>query len=188
MVEPLQFVINPNTGRALKVGSRIWLQLVKQGILENDDYKDEKEIYKIEDNDDIDTLITEANKTLPYTQQAVKGRGKYAGKIVKRDKKLNPHNLAKYASKIATEIAPKVIGYEIDDEDDEISNMMEKMILDKMINTKTKSSIRGETLKNIKYNIKKNKDDTQDCESNDDDDDDTYTCEGDDDEDNEYAF
>ena len=56
-----QFVINPNTGRALKVGSRIWLQLVKQGILQNDDYKDEREIYKIEDNDNIDTLITKAN-------------------------------------------------------------------------------------------------------------------------------
>jgi uncharacterized membrane protein YheB (UPF0754 family) len=180
-MEPLQFVINPNTGRALKVGSRIWLQLVKQGILQNDDYKDEREIYKIEDNDNIDTLITEANKTLPYTQQAVKGRGKYAGKIVKRDKKLNPHNLAKYASKIATEIAPKVIGYEIDDEDDEISNIMEKMILDKMINTKN-----TQPKKNIKYNIKKNNDDDDD----DDNDDDTYTCEGDDedDEDNEYAF
>ena len=49
-------------------------------------YTDPKEIYHLAEGDDVSTKIQELNQELPMNQQAVRGRGKYADKIVKRNR------------------------------------------------------------------------------------------------------
>ena len=78
-------IINPKTQRPVKVGSRTWLKLVKDGLVAGH-YADPNEIYEVKEGDNEEELIQQFNEKLPPTQQAVRGRGKYANKIVKRNK------------------------------------------------------------------------------------------------------
>jgi hypothetical protein len=83
-------VINPKTSRGVKVGSRTWLTLVKDGILEGV-YDDPNELYNLADNDtpeQIEQKRVELNNNLPAGKHAVKGRGKYKGKLVVRRAKV----------------------------------------------------------------------------------------------------
>jgi hypothetical protein len=78
-----EFVKNPNTGRPVKVGGRIWTRLVKKGIISDAGYKDPNILCEsAPDNPQL--KITEINQSLPPEIEAVRGRGKYANKIVKR--------------------------------------------------------------------------------------------------------
>ena len=76
-------VINPKTSRPVRVGSRVWLTLVREGLVDGH-YSDPKELYTVKDENDCDEKIDELNQQLPINQQAVRGRGKYKNKIVKR--------------------------------------------------------------------------------------------------------
>jgi len=69
----MSYVINPRTKRPIKVGGRTWIKLVKG----------DPQIEKILGNEGefIDEM------SLPENIQAVKGRGKYKGKIVTRNMK-----------------------------------------------------------------------------------------------------
>ena len=78
-------IINPKTQRPIKVGSRVWLKLVKDGLVAGH-YTDPNEIYEVKEGDNEDELIQQFNKTLPPNVHSVRGRGKYANKIVKRNK------------------------------------------------------------------------------------------------------
>jgi len=91
-------IINPKTQRPVKVGSRTWLNLVREGLVEGK-YSDPKEIYTLADGDDTDELINKFNKSLPPNQQAVRGRGKYANKIVKRNKQPSTTETSKHTVK-----------------------------------------------------------------------------------------
>jgi hypothetical protein len=99
-----ELVINPKTSRPVKVGSRTWVNLVKEGIFENR-YCD-------------DNVVSENAQPLEPDTQAVKGRGKYAGKIVKRKKQPN-HN--DYTLKRSQSVEPKEPEPEYDSETDECS-------------------------------------------------------------------
>jgi hypothetical protein len=79
-------VINPKTSRGVKVGSRTWLTLVKDGVLEGV-YDDPNELYNLAANDtteQIEQKRLELDNNLPAGKHAVKGRGKYKGKLVVR--------------------------------------------------------------------------------------------------------
>ena len=78
-------IINQRTQRPVKVGSRTWLKMVKDGLVAGH-YTDPNEICEVKEGDDEEELIRQFNENLPPTQQAVRGRGKYANKIVKRNK------------------------------------------------------------------------------------------------------
>ena len=80
-----QIIINPQTSRPVKVGGRTWLKLVKDGLVEGT-YSDPNEICDIVEGDNVKEKIEEINRNLPNNVQGVRGRGKYAGKIVKRSK------------------------------------------------------------------------------------------------------
>ena len=86
-------IINPKTKRPIKVGGRIWLKLVKDGLVEGT-YSDPNEICDIVE-ENLEEKIEEINRDLPNNQQAVRGRGKYAGKIVKRSKSVKARTAAK---------------------------------------------------------------------------------------------
>jgi hypothetical protein len=78
------YIINPKTQRPIKIGSRVWRGLVSSGVIEGV-YNDPKELYELQEEDDIDQKISSANEDLPPDKQAVRGRGKYKGKIVSRN-------------------------------------------------------------------------------------------------------
>ena len=80
-------IINPDTQRPVRVGSRTWINLVKKGVLQGH-YSDNniiEEQYAEIPPEQMEQKMKQINEKLPYGTQAVRGRGKYANKIVKRN-------------------------------------------------------------------------------------------------------
>lgn len=146
-------VINPKTNRPIRVGGKVWLKLVKEGLV-NDNYKDENILDDLE-NDEYELInekIEQINKTLPPTQSAVKGRGKYKNKIVLRNKKLKTKDITKKVANIASKTimsnmellsdvnknSDKIktrMDELVENKDEEgIIEMLEKLIMEEMIN------------------------------------------------------
>ena len=125
-------IINPKTQRPVKVGSRTWLKLVKDGLVEGR-YSDPNELYEVKSSDQttVESKIEELNKTLPRGQQAVRGRGKYTNKIVRRQKRPNPQELTQYTAKTAA----RTIAQNVDKLDtyEDLETQLEKMILEEMM-------------------------------------------------------
>lgn len=138
MVRKGQIIINPKTQRPVKVGSRTWLKLVKEGICEGV-YDDPNELYTYEENEDIEEKRQELNKKLPLNKQAVKGRGKYKNKLVVRNKRLNPKQVADYTRKNTI----KAVVDNLDDlenlTDEEIEAKLEQLIMRQMIGEQPKA-------------------------------------------------
>ena len=87
-----EYVINPNTGKPVKKGTRAYNVLVREGIV-SDDVADKKVMYKIKPEDteqEIEIKKYEIDKDLNEREdesyQAVKGRGIHKDKLVKRYK------------------------------------------------------------------------------------------------------
>ena len=120
-------IINPNTQRPIKVGGRSWLQLVKQGVV-NGHYTDPKKLAPIGDNPK--EQIEELNKSLPNTQQAVRGRGQYKGQIITRNKRPNTEDVTRYTAKMASRIVNDNIESLADCDD--IEAELERLILQQM--------------------------------------------------------
>ena len=138
------YIVNPNTQRVCKVGSRTWLGLVKQGLVSGH-YRDPRELDTIPETHDDDTndykynnsveqKIETINKTLPRGKQAVRGRGKYKGKIVSRNTQPSSEEISRYTAQIAS----RAVNNNIDElvESDDLEGMLEKMILEEMMATR----------------------------------------------------
>jgi hypothetical protein len=131
-------IINPNTQRPVKVGSRTWLGLVKQGLVSGH-YRDPKELDTVpdeyhEDDQYVEQKIETINKTLPRGRHAVRGRGRYKGKIVSRDKQPSASEISRYTAQIAS----RAVNNNIEElaESDDLEGMLEKMILEEMMATR----------------------------------------------------
>lgn len=129
MLSNNDYIRNPKTNRPVKVGSRVWRDLVKEGMVSSENYQDEKELYALKPNDDPSQVIQQLNKTLPRNKQAVRGRGMYQGKIVKKEKPYNnledTVNMVKKAScKVMKNMPPPESS---DDED--WTNQLENLIM-----------------------------------------------------------
>jgi len=101
-----QIIINPKTSRPIKIGSRTWLSLVKEGILEGT-YDDPNELYTYDEGADyeqVENKRKELNLSLPKGQHAVKGRGKYKNKLVIRKKRLKPADVEEYTRRSAVQV------------------------------------------------------------------------------------
>lgn len=81
------YVVNPRTNRAIQVGKPTWRRLVKLGVIPAQEFNDPNELCEYKDAD-AEQKIEEMNEMLPPMQHAVRGRGKYKGKIVKRSKSM----------------------------------------------------------------------------------------------------
>ena len=140
-------IINPKTQRPVKVGSRTWLKLVREGIVKGQ-YKDPKEIYTIQDGDDEEDLINKFNETLPITQQAVRGRGKYANKIVKRNRQPTTRATARQTVRATARKVKDPEVYEQLQEADNFEDELEQMIMAELTNSlNTEPSKHGGSLK-----------------------------------------
>ena len=125
-----EIIINPKTSRPVKVGCRTWLKLVKDGLVEGR-YNDPNELYEVKEPSETADKIEELNKTLPRGQHAVRGRGKYANKIVRRQKQPNPQELTEYTAKTAARTIAKNVD-KLDTYED-LESQLEKMILEEMM-------------------------------------------------------
>jgi len=133
MLSKGDLVVNPKTQRAVKVGSRTWLNLVKEGLVEGS-YTDPKEIYHLAEGDDVSTKIQELNQELPMNQQAVRGRGKYKDKIVRRNRQPTTKSAVKAtvrctASKIKND--PEV--YDKLKSCDDFESELERLIMEELL-------------------------------------------------------
>ena len=127
-----EIVYNPKTNRPIKVGSRAWLNLVKQGVIAGD-YSDENvlgEYNEEESKQDIRKRIKELNEKQDIGTQVVKGRGVYKGKLVKRSKQLSVQDISKKTSKIASKI--------VVDDDEKLEKELEAMIYNELMKGKPK--------------------------------------------------
>jgi len=94
-----EHIINPKTQRPVKIGSRTWRKLVSDGIVENQKVNEPCELYELSEEDNVEQKINELNKSLPITEQAVRGRGRFRNKVVKRRKQPSTEKVAEYAIK-----------------------------------------------------------------------------------------
>lgn len=135
MLSKNDIVINPKTQRPVKVGGRTWRLLVKEGLFEGS-YKDPRTLYEIQPEEKVDEKIEELNQTLPPTQQAVRGRGKYKNKIVKRNKQAGMEDVIKYTTKTAVKAiknTPDIV------EEEDMETLLESLILKELLgNTQEK--------------------------------------------------
>jgi hypothetical protein len=130
-------IINPNTQRPVRVGGRTWLGLVKKGLIEGR-YTDPKELGKIpEENEDVNEELKRVNSTLPRGQQAVRGRGRYKGKIVSRNQRPDTESITRYTAQTASRIVNDNIE-ELNDCDD-LEAELERLILEEMASSIPKS-------------------------------------------------
>ena len=129
MLSNNDYIRNPKTNRPVKVGSRVWRDLVKEGMVSSQNYQDEKELYALKPNDDPSQVIKQWNKTLPRNKQAVRGRGMYQGKIVKKEKPYNnledTVNMVKKASCKAMKNMPPPES----SDDEDWTNQLENLIM-----------------------------------------------------------
>ena len=131
-------IINPNTSRPIRVGSRTWINLVKKGVLNSNCYDNIviEEQYEEIPEEQLELKIKQINEKLPIGTQAVRGRGKYANKIVKRNKPLSQEEITKSTVKIATRAVVDNID-ELDEVDyDNMEKRLEQLIMEEMLNTR----------------------------------------------------
>jgi transposase len=81
--------------------------------------------------------ITELNQSLPSGEHAVRGRGRFKGKIVKRQRQLNPREVSRYTAQVASRALSNNIDQLVDAGED-VENMLEQLILREMMAGQTK--------------------------------------------------
>jgi hypothetical protein len=129
-------IINPLTQRPIRVGGRSWLKLVKEGTVSGH-YTDPKKLATL--GDDPEGQIEELNKSLPRGKQAVRGRGRYKGQIITRNKQPDTEEVSRYTAQMASRVVNENIESLADCDD--IEAELERLILQEMAGGKTKKKV-----------------------------------------------
>ena len=129
-------ILNPMTKRMIKVGGKVWARMVRNGQISNE-YTSDKVVGDISQDDDnyqTEKTIGNLEKTQPVDIQIVRGRGKYANKLVKRKMGVNKKIIRTRIKKVVKKLEdPKEI-YHFNLEDE-----IEKMLLGHDISEKEES-------------------------------------------------
>ena len=131
------YMINPLTKRNIRVGSRIWINLVKDGVIQGQ-YSDDNILAETEelsnlDDDTITDKINELNESLPIGVRAVKGRGRYENKIVKRHSQITHQDMAKSTAKKTSKILSKNLEELSDLSQEDMETELERLILSEIM-------------------------------------------------------
>jgi hypothetical protein len=134
-------IINPKTSRPVKVGSRTWLMLVKEGLVVGH-YKDEKKLSEQPDDyEETEQVISKANKALKKEgKQAVRGRGIYKGNIVSRSLMPKTEEVQKHTTKCASKVIKNLKSTFGEYSDDELEKELERLIFQEIANSSTSSA------------------------------------------------
>lgn len=126
-------MINPLTNKPIKIGGRIYMNLIRDGIIKNQTYKDPKILDTINDDDKEEDIIIKKKKikeNLNINEDVVKGRGKYKNKLVKKHRQPKTSDVIKHTlKKTSRKLKDKKIYdsiYETDDYEKNFENLMLK--------------------------------------------------------------
>lgn len=87
----MSFVLNPDTGRQIKVGGRVYNKLVRKGIISlQKSHNNEKVVFELD---------SDPNSTIK------KGRGAYEGQMTKNDARVSFGNILKLVSNLFYNLA-----------------------------------------------------------------------------------
>ena len=134
-MESIKSIINPRTGRPIRVNGKLYNSLIREGIIKGIIKENNNTIYSITETDDVEFVKNELSKNLPFHETAVRGKKgtKYENKIVKRKK---VPNASEVASETIKRTASKIKNKEIDCEDDDFVKNLEEMILAELLGGK----------------------------------------------------
>ena len=135
MVKKGDYVLNPNSGRMIKVGGRAWRTAVKEGILEGT-YTNPDVLYEVNDGDDVSQLKKDFDEKLNTGEHSVIGRGRFKGKLVKRKRRLTNEEISEHSTQAAVQ-ALKNNRVELDAmTDDDFEAELDRMIMTEMLSGK----------------------------------------------------
>ena len=130
-------IISPKTNRPIRVGSTAWRGLAREGLVPNY-YTDPKVLCNTQTEEEVETKINELNQTLPYTHQAVRGRGHYKNQIVSRVKQPGVEVITKATAKKASKLMKEKSNELEDMDEEELERELEKLILGEIVKKKSK--------------------------------------------------
>lgn len=146
------WVANPTTGRMVKIGGKAYNKLIKDGLIEK--MKNDNELSDLPENEEQQQeKIKELNEALPDEFQAVRGRGKYKNKLVKRSKALPTETNARASAKIACDVIKENINLIAETDDADIENLLEQLILENLTKSAPPKSKRLQKSNQTKYQI-----------------------------------
>lgn len=132
--ENTEFIKNPKTGRPLKVGSKTWEKLVKDGLLIDHGFKESDCLYELKEGENYETAKKKIKKTLPMGIMPVLGHGKNQGKLVARRSTPTTHEIVKKTSKLASKtIIRNQQGLEDCASQEELEQRIEELLLNEMV-------------------------------------------------------
>ena len=131
-------VINPNTQRPVKVGSRTWLNLVKKGVFEGR-YREKSASNVHSDNYDKKGIVQSPPRK--FSDGKNSRRKTVKDRVVKR-KIPKGNNSRTEMSKYTAQIASKVVNNNIDtlSEADDFSQALEQLILQELTNVNSEEN------------------------------------------------
>ena len=171
--ENSQFVINPNTSRPVKIGSKTWTKLVKDGLITGneavDKISEDHIVAEIEDvlEDEVQEKITDLNKEMPVDQQVVKGRGKYKNKLVKRKKaQVNIKEISEQVASAASVAISNNIDQLAETDVDDLDDLLKSLIMEELV-TPTSSPVRNVRTRTSrgKYRLQSESDESDESDS-----------------------
>lgn len=145
----VEFVINPNTNRQIRVGGKSWLKLVKNGVIERGDYLPPNCAYKLreseyEDEDERMKKLNKEKQRMIDNDEIPEGVHPVISKknqIVYQKPKLTARESSEITSEAALDVIDKIQSGEIDLPEmnrDDARDYLQKLIFDEMLRSKKK--------------------------------------------------
>jgi len=144
------YVINPKTKRMIKLGSKTYLKLIREGVIADSHYVGTQQIPNFETGEnhidisdlkgvDLKEVLDEQTLKLENGMVAVPGRGKYKGKLVKRKKNVRTKDLAKIATKASVKVIkdhlPEINNHSnhFQDDDEALEKLIQELVASEMM-------------------------------------------------------
>ena len=145
-----EYVLNPTTKRMIKLGSKTYLKLIREGVIADKHYVGTQQIPNFETGEnhiniedltgsDLKEVIDEQTMKLENGLVAVPGRGKYKGKLVKRKKNVRTKDLATIATKASVRVIkdhlPEINNHSnhFQDDDEALEKLIQELVSSEMM-------------------------------------------------------
>lgn len=144
----VNFCTNPKTGRRIQIGGRMWLRMVKEGVINGESYEDPNVIYTLQEDEyeDPGEMKEELYKQKKRLTQENTNRNRrpmiYKNKIIMGRNKLTHEETARKTANAAIDVIDDIQNNEQDIPSnmtrDEARQYLQGLIFDKMITQKKK--------------------------------------------------
>lgn len=148
------YIVNPNTNRKIRIGSKTYLKLIREGVIADTHYVGTQQIpndktgenhIDISDvkGDELKELIETETEKLENGYVAVPGRGKYKNKLVKRKKNIKSEDLSAIATKASVKVIkdhlPQITNHSnhFQDDDEGLEKLIQELVASEMLKADT---------------------------------------------------